>query len=140
VLSHADLVLVIGQPSMKGVYALVRTIMDLLEFGVAPRRLLPVVNQASGAAGARAELSRAVRQLIGDVAGGSAVSPPLFLPDLPLENALRDRDALPQTLPHALATAADAVLVRDRVTAAPDVPEPPRIPPGTMGHWSGEQS
>lgn len=140
VVSHADLVLVIGQPSMKGVYALVRTIMDLLEFGVAPRRLLPVVNRASGAAGARAELSRAVRQLISDVAGGSAVSPPLFLPDLPLENELRDRDALPQALPRALATAVDAVLARDGVTAAPDVPEPRRIPPGTMGHWSGERS
>jgi MinD-like ATPase involved in chromosome partitioning or flagellar assembly len=45
-LAVADLVLVVGQPNMKGVYALVRTLIDLLEFGVAPQRLLPVINQA----------------------------------------------------------------------------------------------
>jgi cellulose biosynthesis protein BcsQ len=140
VVSHADLVLVIGQPSMKGVYALVRTIIDLLEFGVAAQRLLPVVNQATGAAGARTELSRAVRQLIGDAAGGSVVSPPLFLPDAPLEDELRDRDALPEALPRALATATDALLARPGIAVPPDAAEPGKITPGTMGHWSGEQS
>lgn len=139
VLSRADLVLVVGQPSMKGVYALVRTLIDLLEFGIAPQRLLPVLNQASGAAATRAELSRAVRQLISD-AGGAAVSPALFLPDVPLESELRDRDALPAALPRALATAADALLSRQGVAQqSGNAPEPQRIAPGALGHWTGEQ-
>jgi cellulose biosynthesis protein BcsQ len=140
VMSRAELVLVVGQPNMKGVYALVRTVIDLLEFGVAPQRLLPVINQANGAAATRSELSRAVRQLISDAAGGSAVSPALFLPDVALENELRDRDALPVTLPRALASAADALLARHGVAHATEASEPRRITPGAIGHWSGERS
>ena len=140
VMSRAELVLVVGQPNMKGVYALVRTLIDLLEFGVAPQRLLPVINQANGAATTRSELSRAVRQLVGDAAGGSAVSPALFLPAVPLENELRDRDPLPVTLPRALATAADALLSRHGVAPAPAGSEPRRITPGAVGHWSGDTS
>ena len=139
VVAGADLVLVVGQPNMKGVYALVRTVIDLLEFGVAPQRLLPVINQASGDATTRAELSRAVRQLISDAAGGPAVSPALFLPDVSLENELRDRDAFPRALPHALATATDALLSRHGVAGTRDASEPRRITPGALGHWSGKQ-
>jgi cellulose biosynthesis protein BcsQ len=137
VMARADLVMVVGQPSMKGVYALVRTLIDLLEFGVAPPRLLPVINRATDAAATRSELGRAVRQLISDAAGGSEVSPALVLPDVPLEQELRDRDALPAMLPRALATAADALLARRGVAQAGNAPEPQRIAPGTLGHWSG---
>ena len=141
VLARSELILVVGQPTMKGVYALVRTLIDLLEFGIAPQRLLPVINQASGAATMRSELSRAVRQLVGDAAGGSAVSPALFLPEVPLEGALRDRDALPAALPRALATAVDALLQRHG--APPPQPReaaPQQITPGAIGHWAGERA
>lgn len=140
VLARSDLVLVVGQPSMKGVYALVRTLIDLLEFGIAPQRLLPVINQASGAATTRSELSRAVRQLIGDAAGGPAVSPALFLPDVPLEAELRDRDALPVALPRALATAADALLSRQSTPPQRPAPEPQQVAPGALGHWAGDRA
>ena len=140
VLARSDLVLVVGQPSMKGVYALVRTLIDLLEFGIAPQRLLPVINQASGAATTRSELSRAVRQLISDAAGGSAVSPALFLPDVPLEAELRDRDALPVALPRALATAADALLSRQSAPPPRPAPEPQQVAPGALGHWAGDRA
>jgi cellulose biosynthesis protein BcsQ len=141
IVARSDLVLVVGQPSMKGVYALVRTLIDLLEFGVAPQRLLPVINQASGAATSRSELSRAVRQLISDAAGGSAVSPALFLPDVPLEAELRDRDALPVALPRALATAVDALLFRQGApTPRRAVAEPEQVTPGALGHWAGDHA
>jgi hypothetical protein len=81
-----------------------------------------------------------VRQLISDAAGGSGVSPALFLPDVSLENELRDRDAFPHALPHALATAADALLSRQGVAEARNASEPRRITPGALGHWSGQQS
>lgn len=139
VLARADLVLVVGQPSMKGVYALVRTVIDLLEFGVAPQELLPVVNQASAAAATRAELGRAVQQLVGDAPGGSGVSPALFLPDTPLEAELRDRDALPAALPRALAIAADALLMRQGGPPGPPAAaQPEQVTPGALGHWAGD--
>lgn len=140
VLARADLVLVVGQPSMKGVYALVRTVIDLLEFGVAPQCLLPVINQASGAAAIRAELSRAVRQLISDAVGGSQVSPALFLPDVELEDQLRDRDALPAALPRALAVAVDALLSRQGGPAQAETPQPAQVTPGALGHWAGDHT
>jgi cellulose biosynthesis protein BcsQ len=136
VLLRSDVVLVVGQPTMKGVYSLVRTMVDLLEFGVPPERLLPVVNQAAQSSQARAELSRAIQQLIRGAAGGSAVGPALFLPTVALEDRLRDRDALPETLPRMLAGATAAVLSRRTGRAEPaSTPEPVEV--GTIGHWDG---
>ena len=90
------------------------------------------------ASGPEADL---VRQLVGETAGGASVSPALFLPEVPLENELRDRDALPEALPRALSTAADALLARQGV--APQSGGPPlprRVTPGALGQWSGERS
>lgn len=136
VLARADAVLVVGQPTMKGVYSLVRSVIELLEFGVAPARVLPVVNQTADAPELRAELTRTIAHLAGRAAGGSAVGPTLFLPDVILEDRLRDRDALPETLPRLVSGAVAAML--SRTARAPGRQPPPRVAAGTLGHWAAD--
>ncbi len=133
VLTAADVVLVVGQPTMKGIYAMVRTMVELLEFGIRPQRLLPVVNQSAAPPAARAELSRTVRQLINGVAGGHAVGPALFAPTVALDEALRERDALPGTWSAMLAGAATTVLGRRGAQGATSALTP--IAAGSLGHW-----
>ncbi len=129
----ADVTLVVGQPTMKGSYALVRTMIELLEFGVRPQRLLPVFNGVDAAEAVRAELSRAVRDLIDVVADGGAVGPALFTPHLALDGALRRREALPTPWAGSLAGAAMTVLGRARDAGTATAPAP--IAAGSLGHW-----
>jgi cellulose biosynthesis protein BcsQ len=133
VLSSADAVLVVGHPTMKGVYALVRAMIELLEFGVRPQRLLPVINQAGTSQSVRAELSRAVRHLIDGVAGGQAVGPVLFAPRVALEEPLRERDAVSPTWSSLLADTTTVVLDRARGPASEHGLV--RVTPGSVGHW-----
>lgn len=133
ILSQADAVLVVGQPTMKGVYALVRAVIELLEFGVRPQRLLPVINQAGSSRAARAELSRAVKHLLDGVPGGRTVGPVLFAPRIELEERLRERDAVPEPWAALLADATAVVL--DRGGAAREEDGPVRVTAGAVGHW-----
>lgn len=140
VLAQAAAVMVVGQPTMKGVYAMVRVMVDLLEFGVAGDRVLAVINQAVAERSVRADLSRAVRHLLDGAASGggvpdaAAVGPVLFAPAVTLEEHLREREALDDAWPTLLARAVTAVL--DRAPAAPSSagsPEP--VAAGSLGHW-----
>jgi hypothetical protein len=137
VFARADVTLVVGQPSMKGVYALVRTVTDLLEFGVAPQHVLPVLNQSTGGPGERAALARAVRHLIDGAEGGPQVGPVLFLPAVALEAHLRDCEALPEPLSRTLAEATQALLGRHGVRQTAPAPALQRVAPGALGHWGG---
>lgn len=133
-LRDADVAVVVGQPTMKGVYALVRTIVELLEHGVGPRRILPVLNQVGSDQRTRADLSRAVRSLTEGVAGGTGIGPALFTPAVALEGRLRERDPLPEALTTVLAGAVSALL--DRPDAGPPPPVPTPVAAGAIGHWS----
>lgn len=134
IIQRADVTVVVGQPTMKGVYALVRTMVELLEFGVPAARLLPVINQASDDSTARAELSRAVHHLVVGATGSAAPAPVLFLPTVALEDRLRDREAIPDALPDVLATATASVLQRHDLRSS--APTPSRVAVGSLGHWA----
>lgn len=133
VLAGADVTLVVGRPQMKGVYALVRTIVDLLEFGVDPRRLVPVITMAPAARTVRSEVAGAVRHLVDALPSGRAVEPVLFAPEVAVEDPLRERDALPAAWASLLAGAVTATLDRAGRRAADRGPT--RVPVGSLGHW-----
>jgi MinD-like ATPase involved in chromosome partitioning or flagellar assembly len=140
VLADAAAVMVVGQPTMKGVYAMVRALVELLEFGVAGERVVPVVNQIVADRTVRADLSRAVRHLLdgaatgGGVPGAAAVGPVLFAPSVALEEHLRERDALDDAWPALLAGAVIAVL--DRAPTPRPIGAPPEpVAAGSLGHW-----
>jgi MinD-like ATPase involved in chromosome partitioning or flagellar assembly len=136
VVGRADAVVVVGEPSMKGVFAQVRVIADLLAFGVPQDRVVPVVNRGPRRSRQRAELTRTIAGLLETQAAGAGLASPVFLPDRRVEQALRDGVALPDPLPTTLAKAVEAVVSRAAATDAPSsLPVP--VAPGSLGALAG---
>ena len=133
--AHADAVLVVGLPGMKGSHALVRVLTEVLDHGVPPERVVPVVNRAPKSHRARAELASLLRGLLGGSPGADALASPVFLPERRVEDALRDGVRLPGALTTPLAGAYAAVVARAAGTR-PRVGEPEPIRPGSLGSWS----
>jgi hypothetical protein len=141
-------VLVLGSTGVAGTATQVQVMRDLLELGVPPERLVPVVNRAPRNPRARAEVGRALVELLEAVRPGRTerlASTPLFVPERRrLDDALRDDGRLPAALVQAVAEPVRALL--DRATAAEAVggeTDPPveadglaRIVPGSLPKWS----
>ncbi|GGI05607.1 hypothetical protein [Egicoccus halophilus] len=138
---RADVVVVVGEPSMKGCFALVRTLGELLEFGVDATRVLPVVNRAPRTPRQRAELTTSIATLLAASAdaGGDRLANPLYLPSRKVDEALRDGVGLPAPLPALVARAVQAVLDRAAAPAEPVEPEPVPIAPGSLSAFSGPE-
>jgi len=140
-ITRAEVVVVAGEASMKGCFALVRTIGDLLDHGVPPDRVLPVVNRSPRSPRARAELTTGLATLlqasIGD-AGERLVSP-LHLPSRRVDEALRDGVAVPTPLPGLLARAVNALADRAAPADAVDDLVPAPIAPGSLSAFTSQE-
>jgi hypothetical protein len=140
-LARADVAVVVGEPSMKGLYALVRTLTELLGFGVPVDRLVPVVSRAPRSPRRRGELTRTLHELVAASAGAAAqrLVSPVHLPDRRVDEALRDGVALPAPLPALVARAVTAVRGRAdaRGPAGPDAPE--LVTPGSLSAFTAQE-
>ncbi|MEX0592311.1 MAG: hypothetical protein WD152_02465, partial [Nitriliruptoraceae bacterium] len=108
----AAVVLVVLEPSLKGVHAGVRLIDDLVGCGVEPRRVLPVVNATALSVRQRHAVTAAVSALTDHAAPTTrpGVRRPVTLPRRDVDAAARDGRGMPPPLPRILATAvADAL-------------------------------
>lgn len=132
----ADVAFVVGNPTMKGIHGLVRVIAGLTEHGVAPERIVPVINLAPRGARSRAELTKAVASLLRGQVGPAATPSPVFLPERPVDDALRDGLRLHDSLTAPMAAAFAAVLARNPLHADPRGLR--RVVPGSLGHWSDD--
>src|SRR5204862_7639879 len=67
--ASADMVFAVGAPGMKGAHSLVRVIRELIDFGVRPDAIVPVLNRTPrsgrGLGRGRIEHSAAVSALLG---------------------------------------------------------------------------
>lgn len=131
----ADVVFAVGVPGVKGVHSLVRLIGDLMATGVEGGRIVAVVNRAPRNQRARAELSRAIAALTPSRRTGLAA--PVFLPERPPDDALRDGSRLHSSLGAPLARAFEAVVARSTAIARVGA-EPQLVAPGTLGHCTEE--
>lgn len=140
--TRADVVVVVGEPSMKGLYALVRTIGDLVAYGVGGERLQPVLTRSPRSPRTRAELTAALAELAAASVGaaGDHLGAPLHLPPRDVDAALRDGVGLPAPLPRATARAVAARLERVGAREGGPVPEPVRLRPGELSGWADERS
>ena len=140
-LARADAALVVGEPSMKGLFALVRTLSDLLELGVPVDRLIPVISRSPRSPRQRAEISSSLADLLASSAGMTAdgLVAPVHIPPRDLDAALRDGVALPGAGPRILAGAVLAVL--DRVGDVPPEPDAPPVPvaPGSLSAFTSQE-
>jgi hypothetical protein len=136
---RARVVVVVGEPSTKGLHSLVRTLGELLAFGVPGERCLPVLNLAPRGPRARAERTRALADLLAATAGEDArrVSSPLYLPARRVEGAIRDGAELPAPLPTLTARAVTGMLERvgdrrlERIA-------PQRVVPGSLQGFTAQ--
>jgi MinD-like ATPase involved in chromosome partitioning or flagellar assembly len=143
VLHHADLVLVVGAAGIKGMHALVRTVHQLRGAGVAPTRIVPVLNQVGRGPRQRAELTHAFRTLCDpapasdDRGNGPALSSPIFVPSRRrLDGLIAQAAPLPDPLCRPLGAAVAALLERlPRATAAEGSSEPVVVTAGSLGVW-----
>ena len=130
---RADVAFAVGLPGMKGLHSLVRVLNELRGIGVAPSRIVPVLNRAPKSGRARAEMTATLSALT--AAGGSSFGPPMFLPERRVDEQLRDGVRLPGSLSEPPADAFASTLAHAGLPVAPG-PEPVR--PGSLGSWAAE--
>lgn len=129
----ADVVVVVGVPSMKGVHSLVRVVDEVISFGIDAVRVAPVFTRAPRSPRLRAQVAEAVAVLT-----AHALQSPVFVPDRRVDDALRDGVRLPAAVAEPLVAAYQAVLARtgDRPVRTPDDIVPVRVRRGELGAWS----
>jgi hypothetical protein len=136
----ADVVVVVGVPGAKGAHSLLRVVRECIAAGVAPERIVPVVNRAPRSRTVRAETSRAITELLDASNPGPAVLSPVFLPERrQLDDVLRDGVALPDVLVCPVSRAVQARLeaLDDRMPL-PGAEEPVLVEAGSLGAWDEE--
>jgi hypothetical protein len=112
-LASADVVVVVGSGEVKGLYRMVRIVADLVELGVAPQRLVPVVNRAPRSPRARAELTRAFAGLAEGFVDPTLLASPIHLGrQRGIDDAVLDGVRLPGALGPPLLGAIEAVVER----------------------------
>ena len=138
--SRADLVIVVGNPTMKGLHAMCRLLRDLVTFGVSSDQIIPVLNRSPKSPRLRAEAGRALTTLLNGSGVAIDVGNPLHLPERrDLEGCLRDAVKLPEPLGLPLYNE-----VTRRFHSAPDTTSlsqqavPKVVVPGSLGAWAEE--
>lgn len=136
--SRADAVVVVGTPGVKGLHGLVRSVNALREHGVAPERMLAVINRSARTVKGRAELTRSFADLSGAHRGGTAVVGPVHIAERRgFDEVLHDGARLPQSMSEPVAGALASLLER-ATEPVDDGDEPIAVVPGSLGSWTEE--
>ena len=143
--ARASVVLVVGEPGVTRLHALVRRVEHLLEHGAHPARLVLVLNHSPRSPRARAELTRTIAALLAEIAGGDQLGSPLHLPERRgLDDLVRDARRLPSSLAGPVTGAVVGLLGLDGQgngnlagSAPDDAPVP--VAAGSLGTWSGDE-
>ena len=134
-LAVADVGFVVGRPGVKGIHALVRTVGEAVEAGLAAERIVPVVAAAPRSPRARAEVAAALAALVAP-AVGTPMAGPVFLPSRRVEQVLRDALPLSAPLPGRMAGAFSAVVARQGRTGERTAAGAVRVVPGSLASWA----
>ena len=143
-IARADLVVVVGNPTTKGLHSLSRTVCTLLRADIAPERIVAVCARAPRSPRRRAEAVAALARLLEpDTAAGSIGNPVFMSERTDVEEAVRDGVRLPDALCRPL----HAELVRrlDPVVSRGSAPpttdngtQTEAVIPGSLGIWTQE--
>jgi hypothetical protein len=134
--STADVVVVTAAPTVVGLHRLVRILGALCDHGVAAHRLLPVVTRAPKSPRQRAELTRALHDLLGPVGEGMVSGPCFAAARRDIEGLQRDAAPAPRALAAQLHDAVEGLLGRissDEERPGDASSQPVPIVPGSLG-------
>jgi len=140
-LRDADVVLAVGLPGMGGAHAQLRVVRELVEFGIAGARIVPVVNRAPRGPRPRSELGATLAGplLAAACPGVALASTPVFVPERRrLDVLVRDGAPLPAQIVRPITGAVRALLDRTPELPPPPVAGPVAVVPGSLGSWSAE--
>lgn len=134
-LDRADVVLVVGEPSVKGMHALTRTLGRLLSFGVSADSVITVVNRAPRRHKQRVELSRWFDQLIDTDLRDLA--PPLFVSNMAnVDRSILLGTPLAAAMGKPLALAVRRCVLESNAPAtSPAKAHPQKVAPGSLGSF-----
>jgi MinD-like ATPase involved in chromosome partitioning or flagellar assembly len=139
-LRDAEIVLVVGLPGLAGIHAQLRVVRELIEFGIAARRIVPVVNRAPRGPRQRAELGATLTGplLAAACPGVALASTPIFVPERRrLDDMVRDGAPPPPHVVRPVTGVVRALLDRTpEQPPPPPAPEPLAVVPGSLGSWS----
>lgn len=143
VLRQADVVVVTGLAGPQGLHRLARVLADLRGHGIADERILPVVNRAPRSPRTRAEITRALAELVAtrDETAPALASPVFVTEQRRLDASLRDGLGVPTAVATSLAAAVGALEQRlgDDGPSRTAPAEPVPIRPGSLGSWATSQ-
>ena len=130
-LTAADVAVVVGGPGPKGIASLDRVLQDLLEFGVAETRLVPIVNRGPRSRAARRDVARALAAC----SPGDRYRPdPVFLPERrDVDDRLRHGSGPPAALGAPVSRAVARALAAAGASSDTSTPGAVRVRPGTVG-------
>lgn len=135
--ARAVAVVAVGSPGTKGTHTLVRMVHELVDHGIEPGRIIPVLNRSPRSPRRRSESVAALASLLGDRAPG--VGNPVIIGErTDLERSLRDGAPLSDSFGRPLVGEVSRRLDRIDARIAPPDESPVPVAAGTLGHWSGE--
>ena len=133
--STADLVLVVGEPGLKGLHSHLRVARAVLGHGVPGARVVPVINLSPKGPRARAELTSAFATLLG--VDGPGVPSPLHVAERRrLDDVHRDGIRFPDAWLSPVVSSVQAILDREVDDALKLDPDLEPVRPGSLGAWS----
>jgi hypothetical protein len=134
--TRADVVIVTARAQTTGIHRFVHLLDDLVDHGLDPSRVLPVLTHAPRSPSARSGLSRAVAELSRPLSGASPLASPLYLGDRRrVDPAGFDAARPPASWGDQLATAVEALMARVGTAATTSADEPEPVAPGSLGSW-----
>ena len=136
-LGMADLIVVVGQPSLWGLHGLARCLDGLEQAGFGSGRILTVINHAPRRRRERAEIARTLHQLLG--ASYPDLPSPVFLDRRArIERVAQAGGRLPESLSRTMAGATSALLSTVDPMVLGELPQP--VKPGQLGAWADTDS
>jgi len=140
-MNHADLVVVVGDSSLKGIHSMIRTARLLADFGVPVDRMLPVLNQMPRASQRRDTIMEIYRMTLQWASVLSGLPEPvIILESRDIEDCIQFNKPLPPAVGATLKKRVEAQL-DDPKTQRParKRTDPPMVVPETFSTWTDQE-
>ncbi len=143
VAARADLVVVVGLATTKGIHSMTRTIRELVAMKIESERIVAVLNRTTRNPRRQVDAADALASLLARDESVGDIGDPVFVSErADIEDALRDGVRLPNNagkslhrqLSNRLRTPVGELSSQDPA----ETPEPVPVAPGSLGHWTDQ--